>query len=229
MYNDDDENSNTKITNFISKITKIRIRAEIIANVLENCEGITIRTSESNLPQIQIVSARPTPPSKNKDNKLVDNHYLKFKEYCWMIEEYEDPFFVVTIRPFITFKNETCQQLWVLNDMVLRKAKSRAKRLSIGTQSSPSKSLLTKSQDFAKDEEIIKDKDIPKPISLTIGSHDMDATKGNDEDPEEYKDEFKRQSIDLQSKDITQSNITSSTHSHPYLISFLSIRPQLIR
>merc|ERR1712129_155035 len=103
----------------------------LLTNFFANCEGIHIRSSQSNLPQIQVISARPTP----KLNKARDyTHYLKFKEYCWIAEEYKDPFFCVSIRPFMTFKNETCQPIWVLNDMVLRKTRTKLKRLSFHSQ-----------------------------------------------------------------------------------------------
>eukprot|EP01083_Nonionella_stella_P089908 251096_1 len=126
----------------------VESQEKLLTNFFENCEGIHIRSSPGNLPQIQVVSARPTPKMKDKQTNYT--HYLKFKEYCWIVEEYQDPFFSVTIRPFMTFKNETCSDIWVLNDMVLRKTRTRLKRLS-----SPSKHA----NDAAEDEEEKEDKE----------------------------------------------------------------------
>ena len=67
----------------------------------------------------------------------------------------------------MTFKNETCEDIWVLNDIVLRKARTRLKRLSVHTpQVSPAKWLqpphahvsvaasTADAADFAEDAEV---------------------------------------------------------------------------
>eukprot|EP01084_Bolivina_argentea_P158878 276740_1 len=115
----------------------------------------------------------------NKDKQINHKHYLKFKEYYWIIQQYEDQFFSVTIQSFITFKSETYEEL---NDIVLCKARTRLKRLSIRSDdtrhSSPSK-INDTTQDMDNN-------DTNDNIDITT-TEDINNAEDNEESIEEFK------------------------------------------
>ena len=104
----------------------------------DNCTSAQIRTTASNCPSMQIIAAKPD--TKLMKDKKIDVDKIKFEEFYWFINEYKDPYFVISIRPFMTIQNRTCEPLWVLDELSLQKARLQLKKSANTATPSKSKS-----------------------------------------------------------------------------------------